>query len=490
MDKKIVLEEIEKIVGSPEKVSSSIEDIIVYMRDVYTPLLRYDIVTPDFVILPETVEEVQEIVKLANKYNLKIYPRSMGANIAGSAIPYKGGIVLDLKRMDKIIEINPDTMTATVEPGVNWGALRREARKKRLDAMPIAGPYETSPTGNFLLANITIYSSKYPMDRAVTLEAVLPNGEIIRTGSQCLPWSEEINPYFRYAYGPDITGLFRGSLGNYGVITKLVIRLRPLAEVEENVHYGFEDLEAALHAMRQIERMEFSRYSMIINKEYFMRINLGPQRIFDSQEREKIARCAPPFLLSVGLGGQQKQIDVYKEIVEDEAVKNSGRLTVFEKEIEVVINECVEGGSQKTLRMFCPYGTFATVICCVPLKFALSVRKELEQIVSAYGLKDVITGEPLEPELIIIPFDRGSTVYVDNEILYQPFDAEIEKQVQSCLRDCYSVTTKKYGSVHTIPNRSLLKIMSPPYANLLTNIKKIIDPNNIMLSGGPYSFEL
>ena len=261
-DTKEILGALESIVG-PEHVSGDAPDMIPYIKDSYSTMMGRDVPLPDFVVMPNSAEEVQQIVKLANEHLFPIYPRSFGVNIAGSALPYNaGGVVLDLKRMDRIVEINQDTMTATIEPGVTWGRLRKEANKLGLDVIPIGGPYQTSPVGNHLLTNITPYSSKYHCDRAVTLKAVLPNGEMLRTGSWASAEGGDVNPYFRYAYGPDMTGMFRGSMGNYGIIVELVERLRPLAPVENNLYFGFEELAPCLKFMQAVERLEFTRTCM------------------------------------------------------------------------------------------------------------------------------------------------------------------------------------------------------------------------------------
>lgn len=483
-----VFRELQEIVGAGN-VSVDWVDLIPYLRDSYTALLHKEPPRPDFLVMPGGTEEVQRVVLLANKYRIPVYPRSFGVNIAGSAIPYRGGMVLDLKRMNRILEINEDTMTAYIEPGVSWGRLRKEARKKRLDIIPIAGPYDVSPVGNFLLTNITPYSTKYSADRAITLEAVLPSGEILRTGSQATRTGAELNPYFRYAYGPDITGLFRGSLGNYGIITRLMIRLRPLAEVEKNVYFAFDQLDRALSAMKKIERLEITRYSMLYNRYLLLHIAATPDGLRVREEREKILAGLPEYLLVTGLGGRPRQVALYEEMVLEEVAGEGGRKIEFEEGTRVLLDEMSEGASQKVLRMFAPFAGFATVVGCVPVSRARELNEAIKETVIKHGLRSAISGESLEPELIVIPYDRCSTVYVEHEILYDPLDTENVQRVNSCLRECYARMVNDYGAVHTMPNRSLLRVMLPSYAGLLTGIKSLVDPNGIMMPGGPYSLE-
>lgn len=487
-DKAAVLKQLTEFVGA-ENVSSDVEDMIPYTRDAYSNILRQQVMVPDFGVMPRTTEEVQKVIKLANQYLIPIYPRSYGAGIAGSALPYKGGIVIDLKRMNKIIEINEMTMTATIESGVTWDRLRLKAREKGLDTIPIGGPYETSPVGNFQLTNITPYSSKYCMDRAVTLEAVLPNGEIIRTGSQCTEIGHKLNPYFRYAYGPDITGLFRGALGNFGIITKMVIRLRPMAEIENMTIYGFDDLKSALEAMRRIERLEITRSCQMSNKDIAIRFSMHPEEYKDKKARLKFASELPEYNLTIGLGGNAKLIKLYEEICFDEVKKQNGRIVNIEGEKRQAWIETCEGASQKIIRMFEPYGSFGTIIACTPISSVVGMNATIKEIVKKYELKDYILESPLEPELLVIPWDRCSTVYVEHEILYDPLVPEDISKATNCLRDCYVAMFSKFGGCHTIPNQTLLRRMMPSYTSLLLGIKKLVDPNGLMLAGGPYSFE-
>ncbi len=487
-DKAQILKELVQILG-PENVSDDVNDMVPYTRDAYANILRQQVPVPDFVIMPTTRDEVQKIVKLANEYKIPIYPRSYGAGIAGSALPYKGGIVIDLKRMNRIIEVNEDTMTATIEPGVTWDRLRMMAKKKKMDIIPIGGPYETSPIGNFLLTNITPYSTKYCMDRAVTFEAVLPNGEILRTGSQCTEIGAKLNPYFRYAYGPDIAGLFRGSLGNFGIITQMVIRLRPLADIETCLIFGFDELQPSLNAFQRIERLEITRYSELSNKDVAVRFVMHPDQYRVKSERLKIAENLAEYTIICGIGGNAKQIALYDEMITEEVLKQNGRVLDVDDDMRRDWQEVTDGASQKVLRMFEPYGSFGTIVGCAPISFVPAMNRTIREIVEKHQLMDDILGEPLIPELLVIPWDRCSTVYVEHEILYDPLKSEDTKKAMKCLRDCYVALFSKFGACHTIPNQTFMRMMMPSYANMLLGIKKLVDPNGIMLPGGPYSFE-
>ena len=478
------------IVGEAN-LSGDAPDLIPYIRDSYSTMMGRDAPLPDFVVMPKTGEEVQQIVKLANEHLFPIYPRSFGVNIAGSALPYTaGGVVLDLKRMDRIIEINPDTMTATIEPGVTWGRLRKEANRLGLDIIPIGGPYQTSPIGNHLLTNITLYSTRYHCDRAVTLKAVLPNGEMLRTGSWASAAGGDINPYFRYAYGPDMTGMFRGSLGNYGIIVEMVERLRPLAPVEKNLFFGFPDLASCLNAMRAVERLEFSRTCQSSNRSFSAHLILSPHKIKDPAQRKDLEERLPPYQITLGLGGTEEMVAVYEKVANDVMAKFGGYPFTLEPEEMDILNQVSEGASRGIMHMYAPCSGYAAVIGCLPLTNVAEINGVVKKLIQKHDLRDPLSGEPLDHQLIVLPYDRCSTVYVEQEILYDPAaDQAALLPVMQCLRECYALIVGKYGASHTIPNKTLMKNMLPSYVDLLTGFKKMVDPNNIMMPGGPYSLD-
>ena len=487
MEKKDLFKRLIDIVG-PDNISDNEADMISYTSDSYSMLMQKSIPLPDVVIMPETAQQVQDIIRLANENKIPIYPRSFGVNIAASAIPYNGGIVLDLKRMNKIHEINEDTMTATIEPGVSWAKLRKEANKKGLDTMPILGPYQAGPVGNFLLTNITAYSTKHWADRAVTFEAVLPNGEILRTGSQAVEKGAELNPYFRYAYGPDVTGLFRGSYGNFGTITKMVLALRAKSEIEEIVLYGFDDFNQSMNALKAIERMDITRYCAFYSDYFWMHVLLTPQQLRVEEERKKILSLIPEFVLVAGLGGNSRQIALYEDMVEEEAARHGGTKIELDEDLHKTAWDLSEGASQQVLRMFAPFSGYMPIITCLPVKQAMGVKKMGEELVKKYGLKDPLSGGPLKSEVLVIPYDRCSTVYLEQEILFDPMDEESVEKAGRCVREGYATAASKYGGVHTIPNKSLLKLMNPSYVRILKGIKKLVDPDGLFM-GGPYSLE-
>jgi len=188
---------------------------------------------PDFVVMPKTTEEVQEIVKLANKEKVPIVPKGSGLALTGLVIPQQGGIVLDMKRMDNILEVNEKSRYVVVEAGVTHGILKSHLQKHHPDlrhSVPDAPPVAT------IVANAVIHGQgrlaqqhAFNSDMVSGLEVVLPTGELCRIGSCSVSsyWFSKGPPL------PDLSGLFLGWFGTTGVITKLGLKLYPCKKMRE-----------------------------------------------------------------------------------------------------------------------------------------------------------------------------------------------------------------------------------------------------------------
>ena len=114
-----LIDDLKKIVG--DWVSNRPEELLIYSKD----MTENEPHKPDIVVMPESTEEVQKIVKYANENNIPVTPYVTGANVGGIAIPVKGGILMDLKRMDRVIQVDETNMYAILEPGVTFGHLKK-----------------------------------------------------------------------------------------------------------------------------------------------------------------------------------------------------------------------------------------------------------------------------------------------------------------------------------------------------------------------------
>jgi (+)-pinoresinol hydroxylase len=218
-------------VGS-EWVFTSDEDVALY-RDAYSPYYgEPEERLASAAVAPASLEQVQAVVRTANQYRVPLYPISTGRNLAygGSAPVYSGSVVLDLKRMNRVLEVNGRNAYALVEPGVSYFDLYEAIRKSGHDVwIDPPDPGWGSVIGNALDGGGGWTASPFRdhFGSHCGMEIVLASGEVVRTGMGALPHAKSWQ-HNRWGYGPWVDGLFRQS--NFGVVTKMGFHLMPRPE--------------------------------------------------------------------------------------------------------------------------------------------------------------------------------------------------------------------------------------------------------------------
>ncbi|HTR47242.1 MAG TPA: FAD-binding oxidoreductase [Verrucomicrobiae bacterium] len=225
------IKQFEEAVGQ-EWVFTSDEDVALY-KDPYSPFLgEANELVASAAVAPDGVEQVQAVVRVANKYKIPIYPISTGKNLGygGSAPVYSGSVVLDLKRMNRILEVSEKNAYALVEPGVSYFDLCRYIDEKGLKLwVDVPDPGWGSPIGNALDRGGGYLMAQFRnhFDSHCGMEVVLANGEIIRTGMGALPGAKTWQQY-KTGFGPWVDGIF--SQSNFGIVTKMGFWLMPQPE--------------------------------------------------------------------------------------------------------------------------------------------------------------------------------------------------------------------------------------------------------------------
>jgi 4-cresol dehydrogenase (hydroxylating) len=210
------------VVGS-QWVFSSDEDVALY-RDAYSPLWGEDDERfASAAVAPDTVDEIRAIVGIANEYRMPLYPISTGKNLTygGSAPVYSGSVVLDLKRMNRILDVSARDKTCLVEPGVSYFDLYRHLRQNKIRLwIDTADPGWGGLIGNALDrgAGYTSAEVRDHFDAHCGMEVVLASGEVVRTGMGANPKSTTWQ-IFKYGMGPWVDGIF--SQSNFGIVTKM-----------------------------------------------------------------------------------------------------------------------------------------------------------------------------------------------------------------------------------------------------------------------------
>jgi 4-cresol dehydrogenase (hydroxylating) len=225
----------EAVVGK-DWVFSSDEDIRPY-RDFFSPAWDTpEESVPGAAVAPASVEEVQGIVRAANRHKVPLFPISTGKNFAygGPAPNLRGTVVLDLKRLNRILRVDDARNFALVEPGVSYLDLYHYIQDHGLKLwVDTPDPGWGSPMGNALDHGIgyTMPHFRDHFGSHIGMEVVLANGEVMRTGMGAMPAADTWQEY-QYGYGPSANGLF--GQGNFGIVTKMGFRMYPQPEHYRN----------------------------------------------------------------------------------------------------------------------------------------------------------------------------------------------------------------------------------------------------------------
>jgi 4-cresol dehydrogenase (hydroxylating) len=213
-----------------EWVFTADADVALY-RDAYSPWRNEpEERVASAAVAPASVAEVQTVLRVANEHRIPLYPISTGRNLAygGAAPVLSGSVVLDLKRMNRVLEVNEENAYALVEPGVSYFDLYRHIEERELKLMlDVPTPGWGSLIGNALEHGVGLSPLRDHFAAQCGLEAVLADGTLLRTGMGAMPnaatWQQ-----FKYGIGPYVDGLF--SQSNFGVVTKMGFWLLPEPE--------------------------------------------------------------------------------------------------------------------------------------------------------------------------------------------------------------------------------------------------------------------
>ncbi len=225
----------------PETITTDPLILAKYSRDETPDMER----TPDILVMARSAVDVSETMKVCSSLDLPVIPRGGGTGVAGGAIPAEGGLVLSLEKMDRIIEIDTENLTAVVEPGAITGDIQEHALRAGLMYPPDPSSLDSCTIGG----NVAVSAGgpravKYgtTKDYVTGLEFVLPTGEIITTGGK----------YIKNATPYGLAALITGSEGTLAVITKIFLKLVPAPPASIDLLIPFDDIGTALKAVHTI----------------------------------------------------------------------------------------------------------------------------------------------------------------------------------------------------------------------------------------------
>lgn len=235
-----IVDELRSVVG-PAWVLDGEADRAAYAYDA-SPRYRS---LPDVVVLPGDADQVQALVRIAAREGIPILPRGQATNLSGGTVPVEGGMVLVMNRMNRLLELDRENLTVTVEPGLITADLQRRVEAEGLFYPPDPGSVAVSTIGGNVAENAGgLRGLKYGVtgDYVMGLEAVLANGERITTGGKNV----------KDVAGYDLTQLLVGSEGTLAIITRVILRLVPLPPARQVALAVYDSLEAAARSVERI----------------------------------------------------------------------------------------------------------------------------------------------------------------------------------------------------------------------------------------------
>ena len=235
-----MIEQLRKILGDPDRVIAGEDIEAKYLTDTLGRLKA----SADALVFALNTGEVSRVMRYAWENGIPVTPRGAGTNLVGSTVPLRGGIILDLSRMNHILEVDEETFTAVVEPGVVLQDFQAHVEAMGLMYPPDPGEKTATIGGNIATNAGGMRAVKYGVTRDFVrgLEVVLADGSVIISGSKNV----------KDASGLQLRQLFIGSEGTLCVITKCILRLVPKPETTLSVLVPFDSLESAIRSVHAI----------------------------------------------------------------------------------------------------------------------------------------------------------------------------------------------------------------------------------------------
>ncbi len=434
---------------------------------------------PDLVVFPTSIEEVQYILSIANEFKIHIIPSSSTEKYYGATIPTDGGIVVDLRKMDRILEINPEERYVRIEPGVTYKALQNELKKHGLRIMvPLGFPSSASVVSTYIERVPLLTGPKILLSEGwqciLNMQLVIPNGMIVNTGTAS--WCKE-RPSFLPSSpitGPDLSRAFSGSQGTLGIVTDLIIKAKYLPVIKRVLFIPFNNIKDVEALIYQIQYFDKGREFLGVSQKNLALI-LGANEKNMANYRKKL----PPWLIVMGIEADSEekyQIDLedLKDLgasYETDFEVNGISLTdIFLKEFEI----------PDKLNNFRRYrGKCLHIPFYGNLNELLELNNIAEKLAKQYNY-------PIEDLFgYLMPLEQAHTCYYDFTIYTDPNDkenaAKMKKfylELSDSIIEAGAIIDRPYG-----PWTKMIFSRNPAYYTFWRQIKQIIDPLEIMNPG-------
>ncbi len=451
------VEELTRIVGR-DNIYTDKSEVEGYSYD-ETPLTkRY---FPQVVVKPRDAESVAKLMAFANEKRIPVTPRGAGTGLSGGCVPVYGGILLALERMNRILEIDRDNFTAVVEPGVTLSELTNEVEQRGLYYPLYPGEMTATIGGNVATNAGGMNAVKYGVTRhnILGLEAVLPNGETIRTGGE----------FVKCSTGYDLTQLIAGSEGTLAVITKVILKLTTRPAKRELLFAPFTNLQNAIDAVPEILRLKMTPIGIEFMERSIIEI------VEKYLDREIPYHQYDAFLMIIMEGESEDEIHEYFSNVE-EICKQHGAIEALVPGSERAKRRLLDA-REKFYHAMKRYAPMEIVDVVVPRSKIAGFVRKAKEISEEHGIPIIVYGHAGDGNVHLHPV----CVNISRE--------EWDKRLPQILSDIYHAGVSFGGAIsgeHGIglDKKAYLPIqMDETLLNIMKNIKKAFDPNNILNPG-------
>ncbi len=431
---------------------------------------------PLYVVYPKTVEEIQEIIKVANHHKIPVTPRSSGLNNQGATIPSTSGIILDLSKMNKIFFIDEFHRLAKIEPGVTFSQLQKKAREYGYRVCtPLELPSESSVLATYLEL-VPLYSwPKYGTEFLLNMDLVLPTGELLSTGGAA-------NPIVKKGYipynAPTITSkIWFGAQGTLGVVASGLVKLWGNPDEHRKVFFvPFNDLKDSFQLIRKIKwNIRVAEEMIIVND-----MDLALIFLEDYEDLEEYQKSLPNWTFIIVLSDTEEAIeaqipDLY-EICKDFDANVYEELPDVDKSSEKILKEIeypqgwVKWSQYKGARNTLPF-------------FAYQERLPYyNEIVFALAEKYGYPKNEIGCQLLPVEIGR---VYYQFSFHRDPKNEEESRKVRELYYDAAKrlIDEGAYFSRPFGPIANIVYQRAGDYHAIIKRFKEAIDPNNIMNPG-------
>jgi len=411
-------------------------------------------------VWPRTVVHVSEILKLANRQKIPVIPRGAGTGLAGMAVPIKGGIVLDLNRMNQIKKISIEDRLAVVEPGVVYASLEKALAQFGFLFPPDPASGKVSTLGGNVATNAGgVKGAKYgtTRDYVLGLQVVLPDGRIMRTGSKTM----------KSVSGYDLTKIFVGSEGTLGVITEITLKINPKTTAATTALATFNSLEDAGNAVSQ------SMYSGIIPSVLEI---LGRETINAINQNTELALPEVDAILLAETDGytktetdfqMQKIIEVFKK-------NNADQVKLAQTQEEAAELWAARKSAYAVLARLKPSLIIEDVT--VPMSKIADLLKGIKEISDKH-------------HIMIASYGHAGDGNLHPQLMYDGYDPEQVKNQEAASAEIFELAIRLGG---TLTGEHGIGLQKAPFMSLehdnvamdvMRSIKKMLDPNNILNPG-------